>query len=117
MAIKHISLVATAVLICGSQTHAAESKSYNLRPGEVHESCYDLATGGKLNYQYTGSSVTLFNIHYHMGKDIIYPVPDELAFRRNSSLTSASAQSYCLMWRNIQGRPVALHYSVDLSTE
>ncbi|MCK5359473.1 MAG: hypothetical protein KAJ95_02545 [Gammaproteobacteria bacterium] len=117
MVIKLFFIVATVILSGCSVTHAAENKAISLRPGEIHESCHDLATGIKLNYQYTGGSVTLFNIHYHKGKEIIYPVPDELAFRRNSSLTAASTQTYCLMWRNIQGRPVAVQYNVDFPTE
>lgn len=117
MAIKYTFIVAAAILSCSSNAHASENMSLNLRPGEVHESCHDLATGKKLGYQYTGSSVTLFNIHYHKGKNIVYPVPDELAFRKNSSLITDSTQNYCLMWTNIRNMPVSLHYRVDLPAE
>jgi hypothetical protein len=102
-------------MVCGtSAALASYEHSVVLAAGQVHETCNELPAGDVLSYQYTGSSVSLFNIHYHDGKNIIYPVPDELAFRRNSSLTTGSAQNYCLMWKNIRSTPVTIWYRIDL---
>lgn len=92
---------------------ASYEHSVTLAAGQVHETCNSLAAGVALNYQYTGNSVTLFNIHYHNGKKVSYPVPDFLAFRTSGSLKTESAQNYCLMWKNIRNIPAIVRYRVD----
>ncbi|MEA1890167.1 MAG: hypothetical protein U9N50_10360 [Pseudomonadota bacterium] len=117
MTIRQISLLTTAILSCSSNVHAAENQSFNLRPSEVHESCHDLAAGAKLNYSFESSSMVLFNIHYHRGKEISYPVAEKMMMRSSGTLSADSLQTYCLMWSNSQGRTLTLRYKVDIPVD
>jgi hypothetical protein len=117
MAIKYLSLVATAIISYGSIVHAAENKSLNLRPDEVHESCHDLAAGAKINYSFECSSVALFNIHFHHGKEVSYPVAEKMILRSKGTLLADSTQTYCLMWSNPLSRTLTLRYKVDLPVD
>lgn len=117
MAIKYIYLVAVAILSCCSIVYAAENKSLNLRPDEVHESCHDLAAGAKINYSFECSSVALFNIHFHHGKEVSYPVAEKMILRSKGTLLADSTQTYCLMWSNPLRRTLTLRYKVDLPAD
>ena len=104
-------------MLCGTTAaQASYENSVMLSGGQIHETCNKLEAGVVLNYQYTGNSVTLFNIHYHQGKEVSYPVPDFLAFRTSGSLKTDSAQDYCLMWKNIRNMPVIVRYRIDFPT-
>ncbi len=117
MTIRQISLLTTAILGCCSNVQATENQSFNLRPNEVHESCHDLAAGAKLNYSFESSSMALFNIHYHRGKEIRYPVAEKMMMRSSGTLSADSLQTYCLMWSNSQGRTLTLRYKVDIPVD
>lgn len=114
MNIKIIFLLAASILSYSSIVHTAEDQSLNLRAAEVHESCHELAAGMKLNYSFQSSSETLFNIHYHDGKVVSYPVAKQKTSGRNGTLTADSSRSYCLMWSNPQTITLTLRYKVDL---
>ena len=111
--IKIIAVLATAVITCSSQTQASDEKSLNLRPGKVHESCHKLDAGSKINYSFQVSSETLFNLHYHMDKEIKYPVAEQQALKDSGTVYINTTQTYCLMWTNPQEHTVTLRYNID----
>ena len=114
MYIKNIRLLTMVILSCCSIVHADEDRSLNLRAGEVHESCHKLDDGVKLNYSFESSSPALFNIHYHQGKEIRYPVAEQTIMSNKGTLSADSMQTYCLMWTNPQSHTLSLHYKVEL---
>ena len=113
--IKCVTLLAAVTTICSAQSHATDEKSLNLRPGKVHESCHKLDAGSKLSYTYQASSETLFNVHYHMGKEIKYPVAEQQALKDSGIVYIDTTQTYCLMWTNPQSHTVTLRYTADIS--
>lgn len=114
MCVKNIFLLTTVILSYCSIVHADEDRSLNLRTGEVHESCHELDDGVKLSYSFQSSSPALFNIHYHQGKEIRYPVAEQMMSSRNGILSADSMQTYCLMWTNPQSQTVTLRYKIEL---
>ena len=114
MYIKYIIVLTTVILSYCSIVHADENRSLNLRTGEVHESCHELDTGVKLSYSFQSSSAALFNIHYHQGKEIRYPVTEQMMISRNGALSADSMQTYCLMWTNPQSSTLTLRYKVEV---
>jgi hypothetical protein len=114
MYIKNILLLTTVILSYCSIVHADEDRSLNLRTGEVHESCHKLDDGVKLSYSFESSSPALFNIHYHQGKEIIYPVAEQIMMSNEGTLSADSMQTYCLMWTNPQSQTLTLRYKVEL---
>ena len=111
---SYIAIFTTAFAICCSGAQASDVKSVNLRPGKVHESCHKLAAGSKLSYSFQVSSETLFNIHYHAGKEINYPTKEHLALNSSDTVNIDATQTYCLMWTNPQSHTVTLRYHVEL---
>ena len=112
----YITAVTSAVLISCPVTCAADDTNLNLRPGKVHESCHKLAAGSKLSYSFQTSSQTLFNIHFHSGKQINYPVKEQLLDNSSGTVDIDTAQTYCLMWTNSQSHTVTLRYDINLSS-
>lgn len=111
-----IHVIAAATIICSTQSHAINEQNLNLRPGKVHESCHKLDAGSKLSYSFQVSSETLFNVHYHMGKEIKYPVAEQQTFKDSGIVYIDITQTYCLMWTNPQEHTVTLRYNVDIAT-
>lgn len=114
--ISAITIFAAATFIYSSQSLASDEKSLNLRPGKVEESCHKLDTGSKLIYSFQVSSETYFNLHYHMGKEIKYPIAEQLALKNSGTVYIDTTQTYCLMWTNPQQHTVTLRYSVDITS-
>ena len=52
----------------GSFTHKS-----SVAPGKFLEVCGKLKKDQKIAWRFTGSAATDFNIHYHVGKDVVYP--------------------------------------------
>jgi len=109
-----IAIALLAFVIFLSPAQATEDQSLNLRPGKIHESCHKLERGSKLNYSFQVSSETLFNVHFHAGKVIEYPVTEQLALESSGSVAVETTQTYCLMWTNPQDHTVTLRYNVDI---
>ncbi len=71
-----------------------------------------LSPGDRLDYEFTSSADLRFNIHYHEGKEIRYPVPVKLTSKETAVFEAESRKHYCLMWSNPAKQSVELnlHY-------
>jgi hypothetical protein len=49
-----------------------------------------------------------FNIHYHVGKDVVFPAKQAQVAAGRDVLRVAAAQDYCWMWTNKGTQPVSL---------
>jgi hypothetical protein len=80
-----------------------------LEPKKVHEECATLQAGETRKYQWKADVAVDFNIHYHKGKDVFYPVKRDMARGHNGTFKAKAAEDYCWMWTardvaaNIQG--------------
>lgn len=67
------------------------------------ERCLKLAAGEAVRYRFTASSPVDFNVHYHRGKEVFYPVK-QAAVREGAGTFRADADdAYCLMWEQASG--------------
>lgn len=84
---------------------AAEKRDRALvEPGKVHELCVELFFGQKLEYGFISRREMNFNIHYHEGEKVVYPVADHLTREKNEIFTAMADQTHCLMWTNPNDR-------------
>ncbi|HMK43867.1 MAG TPA: hypothetical protein VK445_06990 [Dissulfurispiraceae bacterium] len=83
-------------------------------PGKIHEACYEMLKGQVLRYRFTASKPLDFNIHFHEGAHISYPVELNGVAAQNGDYVIPQDQFYCLMWTNKQAEPVTLGGSVVL---
>lgn len=90
--------------------HSAE-----VAPGRSTEICGKLARGATVRWEFEAGGPLDFNIHYHAGKEVVYPARRSATRRGEGSLPAALDQDYCWMWTNKATRPVRLRVSLGLS--
>lgn len=82
----------------------------SLAAGKIHEECMTLKRGDQLEYAFEARSNLDFNIHYHVGDAVHFPVKETGATRAESVFRPAIEQGYCLMWSNPGAIPVEFRY-------
>lgn len=82
------------------QAHASHPAPIVLPPGHVHEVCKALKAGEQWPYRFTSEPSLEFNVHYHVGDEVIYPVGPLQADNKAGAVIAELDQTYCLMWRN-----------------
>jgi 5-formaminoimidazole-4-carboxamide-1-beta-D-ribofuranosyl 5'-monophosphate synthetase len=69
-----------------------------LEAGAAHEECLRLEAGQKRRYYWKSSAPVDFNIHYHRGDEVFYPVKRERMRGDGGTFTAKSGEDYCWMW-------------------
>lgn len=69
-------------------------------PGKFVEVCGTLTPGETVHWSFESAARLDFNIHYHAGKKVVYPVEPHLAAREEGLLAPPDRQDYCWMWTN-----------------
>jgi len=94
-------------LCCASPAwaHGAEDSHQNrlertIPPAEDYELCLLLAPDQPLRYTFSATRKLDFNIHYHAGHEVIYPVSEQQITAAEATFAAPSEQEYCLMWTN-----------------
>jgi hypothetical protein len=91
----------------------AQSKKVELPAREFHEECVELAAGQRLLYDFLAAKTVKFNIHYHAGGKVLYPVRKSARHARGV-FTSREAQGYCMMWTNSHAVSINLSYHFEM---
>lgn len=69
-----------------------------LEPGKVHEVCARLQPGERRRWSWQSDAPVDFNIHFHRGSDVGYPVRRDATKAESGIFEPDSAQDYCWMW-------------------
>ena len=93
---------------------AQVSKTIELPAREFHEECLELTPRQRLHYSFRSAQPVEFNIHYHRGNDVIYPVRMRNARAAHSAFVPRRSDGYCLMWSNVAGRSVKLEFQYSV---
>jgi hypothetical protein len=72
--------------------------SATVSPGGHHEECVKMDKGEIRNYEWKASAAADFNIHYHEGSEVFYPVKKDGATKDKGIFKAKIAQDYCWMW-------------------
>jgi hypothetical protein len=95
-----------AAVICSSPvadaatTAALGPFSVGVPPGGFEEHCLQLAAGERVHYRFSASGAVDFNLHYHRGEAVFYPVRKAQVRRHVDDFTAPHADAYCLMWES-----------------
>ncbi len=81
--------------------------------GKFVEVCGKLAVGDGIRWSFAAGAPVDFNIHYHVGKEAVFPAKQAQVISGSDTLNVAVAQDYCWMWANKGNAPVSL--KVDLA--
>jgi hypothetical protein len=76
--------------------------------GRFVEVCGPLPAGLNLAWQFRTSAPIDFNIHYHQGKDVLFPARMSRVDKASDTLRVEVKQDYCWMWSNKTAATVEL---------
>lgn len=68
--------------------------------------------GEAVAYRFEASAPLDFNIHFHRGKDVEYPVKIERTPRHDAAFSAPSAETFCWMWTSRSAGAVRVSGSV-----
>ena len=119
---KHIYLFATlaASVTCSgalAASHIADiawsaegrfAHQAQIAPGKFIEVCGKLAVGNPVRWRFTAAAPVDFNIHFHVGKETVFPVKQAQVAVGDDTLKVTVAQDHCWMWTNKSPAPVGL---------
>jgi hypothetical protein len=77
-----------------------------LEPEGVHEECTRVEAGQKRHYYWKSSAPVDFNIHYHRGDEVFYPVKRVRMRGDGGTFTAKTGEDYCWMWSAKNGAKV-----------
>jgi hypothetical protein len=92
-------MVAPGVGAVAAQTVAAPF-SHTIEPRQIAEECFKLPARQTIGYSFEATGPVDFNIHFHRGTDIHFPVQAEQVRRADDRFTAPSTEEFCLMWTN-----------------
>ena len=91
----------------GRFTHQA-----TIATGKFVEVCGKLPAGLKVRWDFNASTPVDFNLHYHLGKEVVFPNKLSAVANAKDTLDTKIEQDYCWMWSNKSAAPATL--SVNL---
>lgn len=84
----------------------------NIQPGKFSEVCGKLKKGNLIRWQFDSSASLEFNIHYHEGKNVVFPYKMSAIKSGEEELLISLDQDYCWMWTNKSKEEVKLEMSL-----
>ena len=84
----------------------------SLEPKKMHEECVKLDAGEKRKYYWKSTGPVDFNIHYHEGREVSYPVKRDAMRGDGGVFTAKVPQDYCWMW-TAREKAVTLEGRID----
>ena len=80
--------------------------------GKFVEVCGKLGARVSVEWSFEATGATDFNIHYHVGKDVVFPTRLSQVARGQATLLTTVEQDYCWMWVNKSAAALMLNLSL-----
>lgn len=93
-----VALIPFASLAAPAGEGNVREFSHDLKPGGVAEECLRLEAGRSRTFEWNSDSPVDFNIHYHQGEKVTYPVKANKQREGKGRFTSSAGEDYCWMW-------------------
>lgn len=90
------------------ESGGAYARTFEVPPGQFAEACGKLAKGDAVRWSWEAGANMSFNIHYHEGDKVEYPVKRPGIPQAQGTLDVTRDQDYCWMWTNKTGLPLSL---------
>lgn len=75
-------------------------RKLSVAPGKFAELCGPLPAGLKIGWNFEASAPLDFNVHYHVGKEVVFPSKLTGVVTAKDTLATKIDQDYCWMWSN-----------------
>lgn len=95
-----LALAVTPALAAEGGAATKSSKPVMLKPQKIHEKCLSLSPPQKLQYSFGTDKAVDFDIHYHKGDMVYYPVRERRTTSSEGLYTPPSREDYCMTWEN-----------------
>lgn len=120
MTITACILLASAVPIAHAEVveivwsgGGAFTQHKRIAAGKFVEVCGKLPAGANVAWSFEATGSIDFNIHYHQGKEVVFPAKMSQVARGQDTLRVQVEQDYCWMWSNKTAEPVVLKASLQ----
>lgn len=102
-----------AVVAVHAPAHADTPIQLSLAAGKADEACVKLAAGDTLRWRFEADAGVAFNVHHHVGKDVLMPVDVKDTRAHAGTVVADSTNEWCLMWTAPKERPARVrgHWS------
>ena len=70
----------------------------NMAPKKVHAECARMEAGESRRWHWKSSAPVDFNIHYHRGDEVSYPVKRDAMRGDGGTFVARTGEDYCWMW-------------------
>jgi len=95
-----------------AKTDAWKSFEVRLEAKSMHEECMTVDASDTRKWQWKADGPVDFNIHYHKGNDVSYPVKREGMRGDGGVFAAKSREDYCWMW-TARDKPVKLEGRIE----
>lgn len=75
-------------------------RQLTVAPGKFAELCGKLTAKSLVQWKFDSEAATDFNIHFHAGKAVRYPVKKDAVSGADGTLDVSREEAYCWMWSN-----------------
>ena len=93
-------------------TDGSFSHQGTIAAGKSVEVCGKLAAGSTVHWEFNASVPVDFNVHYHVGKDVVFPFKLSAVANAKDSLDARIGQDYCWTWINKSAAVTTLSVSL-----
>jgi hypothetical protein len=76
------------------------ARTATIKPASDFEKCMPLTPGQKLEYHFSTDKPVNFNVHYHKGDMVYYPVKENKTSSFEGLYSPTVREQYCMMWEN-----------------
>ncbi len=87
-------------------------RAMTVAAGKFAEVCGKLRKGQAVAWTFKAGAAMDFNIHYHQGKEVIFPAEMKGATESGGTLPVNLDQDYCWMWTNKSAQPASLQFTL-----
>ncbi len=110
-----LPLAANAELVDLKWADGGFAHKSTVAPKKFLEVCGKLKKDQKISWRFNGTAPSDFNIHYHVGKDVVYPDQRKQVSDATGTLVVPLDQDFCWMWSNKQSQPVDIDVQLTLA--
>lgn len=106
-------LLLAAPCVMAEMSEPPAAMESRLAPGGFEELCFELDAGQSVRYQFDAGAPLDFNVHWHRGNEVLFPIRSATVARRAGVFAAEEKQAYCLMWTNRTRGAVPLRARID----
>ena len=88
-------------------------RTLTVAPAKFAEVCGKLREGQTVKWSFDTPEAMNFNIHYHAGKDVVYPARQNKVRQLQGELAVTTTQDYCWMWANKSPKAAQLRLTLS----